>query len=46
MKGLPDPYFLPGDFDTFLKADNNQKSRILEQITGTDIYSDISVKSI
>ena len=33
-----------GDFDIFLKADNSQKSRILEQITGTEIYSDISVK--
>ena len=33
-----------GGFDTFLKADRNQKSKILEQITGTDIYSNISVK--
>lgn len=31
-----------GGFDTFLKADVEQKSRILEQITGTEIYSDIS----
>jgi len=31
-----------GGFDTFLKADAEQKSRILEQITGTTIYSDIS----
>ena len=31
-----------GDFDTFLKADIEQKSRILEQITGTGIYSEIS----
>ena len=31
-----------GSFDTFLKADNEQKSKILEQITGTEIYSDIS----
>jgi len=31
-----------GGFDTFLKADDEQKSRILEQITGTEIYSTIS----
>ncbi len=31
-----------GSFDTFLKAEAEQKSRILEQITGTDIYSNIS----
>jgi len=31
-----------GGFDTFLKADVEQKSRILEQITGTEIYSEIS----
>jgi exonuclease SbcC len=31
-----------GGFDTFLKADAEQKSRILEQITGTGIYSEIS----
>ncbi len=31
-----------GGFDTFLKADDEQKSRILEQITGTEIYSAIS----
>jgi len=31
-----------GGFDTFLKADAEQKSSILEQITGTGIYSDIS----
>ncbi len=31
-----------GGFDTFLKADIEQKSRILEQITGTGIYSEIS----
>ncbi|MEE4164626.1 MAG: AAA family ATPase, partial [Desulfocapsaceae bacterium] len=31
-----------GGFDTFLKADAEQKSRILEQITGTEIYSQIS----
>ena len=31
-----------GGFDTFLRADPEQKSRILEQITGTDIYTAIS----
>ncbi len=31
-----------GGFDTFLKADAEQKSKILEQITGTEIYSAIS----
>lgn len=31
-----------GGFDTFLKANIEQKSKILEQITGTEIYSDIS----
>lgn len=31
-----------GGFDTFLKADEEQKSKILEQITGTEIYSEIS----
>ncbi|MEC8009810.1 MAG: AAA family ATPase [Pseudomonadota bacterium] len=31
-----------GSFDTFLKADTEDKSRILEQITGTEIYTDIS----
>lgn len=31
-----------GGFDTFLKADIEQKSRLLEQITGTDIYTRIS----
>lgn len=31
-----------GGFDTFLRADSEQKSRILEQITGTEIYSEIS----
>jgi len=31
-----------GGFDTFLKADVEQKSKILEQITGTGIYSKIS----
>ncbi len=31
-----------GGFDTFLKADTEQKSRILEQITGTGIYTEIS----
>ncbi len=32
-----------GGFDTFLKADVEQKSKILEQITGTEIYSRISI---
>jgi len=31
-----------GGFDTFLKADVEQKSKILEQITGTGIYTEIS----
>ncbi|PIE56882.1 MAG: chromosome segregation protein SMC [Desulfobulbus propionicus] len=31
-----------GGFDTFLKADAEQKSKILEQLTGTEIYSEIS----
>lgn len=31
-----------GSFDTFLKADAEQKSKILEQITGTEIYTEIS----
>ncbi|WP_035240135.1 AAA family ATPase [Desulfobacter vibrioformis] len=31
-----------GGFDTFLKADVEQKSKTLEQITGTEIYSEIS----
>ena len=33
-----------GGFDSFLKADTEQKSRILEQITGTEIYSKLSVR--
>jgi len=33
-----------GGFDTFLRADAEEKSRILEQITGTEIYSEISRK--
>ena len=32
-----------GGFDSFLKANSEEKSKILEQITGTTIYSDISV---
>ncbi len=32
-----------GGFDTFLKATIEQKSKILEQITGTKIYSEISI---
>ncbi len=31
-----------GAFDSFLKADNEIKSTLLEQITGTEIYSKIS----
>ena len=31
-----------GGFDTFLKAEAEEKSRILEQITGTEIYTNIS----
>ena len=31
-----------GGFDSFLKADVERKSKILEQITGTEIYSRIS----
>lgn len=31
-----------GGFDTFLRADIEQKSKILEQITGTEIYTEIS----
>lgn len=31
-----------GAFDSFLKAENEEKSTLLEQITGTEIYSDIS----
>lgn len=33
-----------GSFDTFLKADSDERSPILEKITGTSIYSDISKK--
>lgn len=33
-----------GDFDAFLHADADQRAPILEQITGTEIYSDISRK--
>lgn len=33
-----------GNFDTFLKANENEKSTILEQITGTGIYTSISKK--
>ena len=31
-----------GGFDVFLKAEMGERSSILEEITGTDIYSDIS----
>lgn len=33
-----------GSFDIFLKADAKDKSAVLEQITGTEIYSEISRK--
>ncbi|MBF0266197.1 MAG: AAA family ATPase, partial [Gammaproteobacteria bacterium] len=33
-----------GGFDTFLKADPDQRAPILEQITGTEIYSEISIR--
>lgn len=33
-----------GSFDSFLKADVGHKSEILEQITGTEIYSEISAQ--
>lgn len=32
-----------GQFNAFLSADANERAPILEQITGTEIYSDISV---
>lgn len=32
-----------GDFSAFLKAEAHEKSAILEQVTGTDIYSKISL---
>lgn len=32
-----------GEFDTFLKANVEQKSWTLEQITGTEIYTEISI---
>lgn len=32
-----------GNFDKFLKADKNERAEILELITGTKIYSDISM---
>ncbi|MEB3733715.1 hypothetical protein ULF88_05220 [Halopseudomonas pachastrellae] len=33
-----------GGFDTFLKAEADKRAPILEQITGTDIYSQISIR--
>lgn len=33
-----------GDFATFLKANKNEKAELLEKLTGTDIYSRISVE--
>lgn len=32
-----------GNFDTFLKAESDKRAPILEQITGTEIYSQISI---
>lgn len=32
------------DFATFLKSDENAKAELLEKLTGTDIYSKISIK--
>jgi exonuclease SbcC len=31
-----------GDFTAFLKADKDEKASLLEKLTGTDVYSDIS----
>ncbi|MDE6228807.1 MAG: hypothetical protein K2M40_03350, partial [Muribaculaceae bacterium] len=33
-----------GDFTRFLQAPNDEKSEILEKITGTDVYRRISIK--
>ena len=33
-----------GDFTKFLKSDEGEKSQILEKLTGTDIYSEISMR--
>ena len=33
-----------GEFTAFLKADKNSKAELLEKLTGTDIYSEISKK--
>ncbi|MDR0704459.1 MAG: AAA family ATPase [Planctomycetaceae bacterium] len=33
-----------GDFDKFLQSDAKERSEILEQITGTEIYGDVSKK--
>ncbi len=33
-----------GDFTAFLKAPNSEKSELLEKLTGTKVYSDISKK--
>ena len=33
-----------GDFTAFMKADKNEKSALLEKLTGTHIYSEISKK--
>ncbi|MGO1118342.1 AAA family ATPase [Rhodovibrionaceae bacterium A322] len=31
-----------GDFDNFIKAESKERAQLLERITGTEIYSDIS----
>lgn len=33
-----------GEFTAFLKASNDEKSTLLEKLTGTDIYSEISMR--
>lgn len=32
-----------GSFAAFLQADKNEKGQLLEQITGTEIYAEISI---
>ena len=33
-----------GEFDAFLKGNDNEKAELLEKMTGTEIYKDISMK--
>ena len=33
-----------GDFDAFLRADTNDRAALLEKVTGTQIYRDISIR--